>query len=394
MGFEYELISEFARQHDLQVKLVVPPSARDLIPWLLAGRGDVIAAALTATEARKSQGVKFSRPTSFATETVVARANDTSLTAPEQLAGRTVVVRKSSSYWQTLQALRKKGIDFKIEAAPAELNTEEIIAKVAEGEYDLTLADSHILDIELCHRKDIRPAFSLGEPVSHGWVVRPGNPKLLSAIDTFLKKEYRGVFYNITYKKYFKNRRNILKHHESRVAQTGRISPFDDLFRRFSQEYGFDWRLIASQAYTESRFDPKAKSWVGAQGVMQVMPRTARELGFQDVVKPKNGIHAGVKYMARMRERFEPSLPVKVRNWFALASYNAGFGHVLDARRLASEQGWNPDRWFDNVEKAMLLLSRPKFAKKARHGYCRGTEPVNYVRSIQERYQAFVRVSP
>jgi membrane-bound lytic murein transglycosylase F len=122
---------------------------------------------------------------------------------------------------------------------------------------------------------------------------------------------------------------------------------------------------------------------------MQLMPRTAREMGFEEVTDPESGIHAGVKYMDWVRDRFEPELPVRDRTWFTLAAYNAGAGSVRDARRLARQKGWDPDRWFGNVERAMLLLSQRKYAAQARHGYVRGREPVNYVRNIRDRYEAY-----
>ena len=162
--------------------------------------------------------------------------------------------------------------------------------------------------------------------------------------------------------------------------------------KKYAREYGFDWRLLVAQMYQESRFNPKAKSWVGARGLMQVMPRTAKELGFKNLQDPDTGIHAGVKYLKWVRERFEPELDVRDRMWFTLAAYNAGQGHVKDARRLARRKGWNPNRWFDNVEKAMLLLSKRKYARRARHGYVRGREPVNYVRDIRNRFIAYQRL--
>ena len=160
--------------------------------------------------------------------------------------------------------------------------------------------------------------------------------------------------------------------------------------KKYADQYGFDWRLIVSQMYQESRFNPMAESWVGAKGLMQVMPRTAKELKLTDLEDPEIGIHAGIKYMKWVRERFESELDVKDRMWFTLAAYNAGQGHIKDARRLARKKGWNPNRWFNHVEKALLLLSKKEYAKKARHGYVRGQEPVNYVRNIKNRYEAYV----
>ena len=151
-----------------------------------------------------------------------------------------------------------------------------------------------------------------------------------------------------------------------------------------------DWRLVVAQMYQESRFDPEAVSFAGAQGLMQVMPRTAREMGYQLPLTVETGIVAGVRYMDWVRARFERHLPLEERLWFTLAAYNAGYGHVYDARRLARQKGLDPDRWFDNVENAMLLLSKQEYARRARFGYVRGREPVNYVRGIRDRYHAYL----
>ncbi len=391
-GFEFELAKRFADQHKLRLEMVVPPSRDLLIPWLKQGKGDIIAAAMTDTDQRQREGVRFSRPYNTISEIVVSRSDD-AIDKPDQLAGRSVVVRRSSSYWQSMEALQQLGIEFELIAAPEELETEDLIAQVARGEIDLTVADSHILDIELTWREDIRAAFALQER-QHGWVVREDNPRLLQAINTFHKKEYRGLFYNVTYKKYFTNSKRIQRHLEERAdtAENNALSPYDELVIKHAEHYGFDWRLIVSQMYQESRFDPKAKSWVGALGLLQVMPRTAKEFGIKNLRDPDTGLHAGVQYLNWLLKRFEPELDIGERTWFALAAYNAGIGHVRDARQLAGKKGWDPDKWFDNVEKAMLLLSNKKYAKEAKHGYVRGHEPVNYVRQIRDRYLAYIKL--
>lgn len=394
LGFEYELVKDFAKKHQLRLEVIVAPSHEDLIPMLVAGKGDIIAAFMTTTKEREAQGIKFSRHNHLAAEIIVTRPDDTSLNKPEDLAGRNIYVRRSSVYWKTLEHLKSQGINLNLIAAPETMETEEIIAKVASSEYDLTLSDSHILDIELTWRDDIKAAFPLGEPRKNAWAVRANDTRLLAAINKFTKKEYKGLFYNITYKKYFINSRKIKKHKQERIDLNadGAISPYDKLVKTYAERYGFDWRLIVSQMYQESRFNPKAKSWVGAKGLMQVMPRTAKELKLTRLEDPETGIHAGIKYMEWVRNRFEQELDVQDRMWFALAAYNAGAGHIKDARRLARQKGLNPNRWFDNVEKALLLLSKPEYAKKARHGYVRGLEPVNYVRQIRGRYNAYIRL--
>ncbi len=264
---------------------------------------------------------------------------------------------------------------------------------MASGDYDLTLADSHIVDVELAWRDDIRDAFRLGETVVHGWALRPDEPELLAAVDEFIRSEYRGLFFNMTRNKYFREPRKIRRHVEFRAERQGQISPWDDLTRRYAARYGFDWRLILAQMHQESRFDPNARSFAGAQGLLQVLPRTARELGLTDMSDPETSVHAGVRYLAWNRERFERNLAPDDLNWFALAAYNVGIGHVRDARRIAQQRGWDRNLWFDNVERAMLLKERPEVHRETRFGYARGSEPVAYVRAVRDRYRAYLGVA-
>lgn len=395
MGFEYDLAKRFADSLGVRLAVVVPPSHAALVDWVREGHADLAAASLTIPEAPRDDGVVFSRPYHQVSELLVSRADDLGLQSLAELAGRTVVVRRNSSYWRTLTRMREQGHEFHMKAAPKGMETEQIIERVARGEYDLTVADSHIVEIERSYREDIRAAFSLSETGEHGWLMRAGNPQLVQAVNSFLKKEYRGVFYNVTRTKYFGNSKNIDKHVAQRVdsPSAGALSPYDELARHYAQRYGFDWRLMLSQMYQESRFDPDAKSWAGALGLMQVLPRTAKELGLGDLHDPEIGIHAGIKYMDWLTRRFEPDLDIADRTWFTLAAYNAGLGHVRDARRLAKQKGWDPDRWFGNVEKAMLLLAERKYHRKAAYGYVRGQEPVNYVRHIRDRFEAYVRLA-
>jgi membrane-bound lytic murein transglycosylase F len=392
-GFEYDLMREFAKRHGLHVQLIVPPAREDLIPWLLAGRGDVVAASLTPTPARDKSGAAFSRPYDYTGRVVVGRQGEAPLAGPAALAGRRLAARRSSSYWVQLSALRAQGVALELVATPEEMETEEILDRVAQGEYDLTLADQRIVDLELTYRDDLKGLLSLGEPVPKVWAVHPENRALQEALDAFIAREYRGTFYNVTRAKYFKSPKRIRSAALESPARTGALSPYDELVRRFASQYGLDWRLLVAQMFTESRFDPRARSWVGARGLMQVMPRTGRELGFRDLEEPSTGIHAGVKYMDWLGQRFEPGLDRETRLWMSLAAYNAGLGHVQDARLLARELGLDPAQWFGNTERAMGLLSRPEHARKARFGYCRGTEPVQYVLNIRERFEAYRRIA-
>lgn len=393
LGFEYDLIKQFAEQQKLKLEVVIPPDREQLFEWLRQGKGDLIAASLTKTEARlKEPGIDFTRHYNKVAEVLVGRSDEPEISDLQQLSGRTIGVRQSSAYWQTLQEIKRQIPTLNLIAIDEELETEQIISMVAENELDLTVADEHLLAIELTWRNDIQPLYTLTEQQPHGWAVREGNPELLAALNSYLKKEYRGLNFNVSYNKYFKNEKRIRLHLESRTDRPdvhGTLSPYDELVKQYAAEYGFDWQLIVSQMYQESQFNPKAVSWVGAKGLMQVMPRTGKELGITNLTDPEAGIHAGTQYLAWLMQRFETDLDVAERTWFALAAYNAGIGHVRDARTLARRQGWNPDLWFGNVEKSMLLLSKKKYYKKARHGYVRGTEPVHYVQKIRERYLAY-----
>ena len=391
VGFEYELIKEFADRHDLRLDIVIPESHAELLAYLNEGKGDVVAAAMTITEERRAQAA-FTRPYNEVEELVVVRAAEDSVASLADLAGRTVHVRPSSSFYTTLMALADSITGLQIAPLPDSLETEDILAGVEEGRYDITLCDSNLLDVELAYGRQLKAAFSI-KPTSLGWAVRADNPALLAALNQYVQAEKGGLFFNVMKKRYFKNKRTIAQAKDSlRVDLSGRLSPYDELVKKYAREYGQDWRLITAQMYQESKFNPQATSWVGARGLMQIMPGTGRELGFTDLHDPEENIHAGVKYMAWLVDRFDPKIPIDERMRFALAAYNVGYGHVLDARRLARENGWNPDQWFGHVEQAMKLLAKPAYYKRARYGFCRGGQPVHYVSNVQSFYDAYVGV--
>ena len=264
---------------------------------------------------------------------------------------------------------------------------------MAIGQYDLTVADGHLLDLELLWRDDIKSSISLSDTKKLGWITRNNNPKLLKAINSFHRKNYKSLVYNLTYQKYFVRATHTTSD-KLNESEDSVLSPYDNLVKQYSSQYGFDWKLITAQMYQESRFNPNAKSWVGAQGLLQVMPKTGKEFGFTNLKEPKTGLHAGIKYMQWVQNRFDSELPVKDRMWFTLAAYNAGIGHVRDARRLARRMGWNANRWFNSVERAMLLLRLKKYYRQSRYGFVRGREPVHYVRNIKQHYEAYSKLLP
>jgi membrane-bound lytic murein transglycosylase F len=395
VGFEYDLTNAFAARLGLNAEMVVPPTQAALLTWLRQGKGDVVAAALTPSTRREGRGIVFSQPYNWVHQMVVGRAADSLLTEPAQLAGRSVVVRQGSSYWATLTALKASGVAFDLVEAPPQMETEEIIGLVGDGTYDLTVADSHILDIELTWRDDVRGLFPVSDSMPHAWAVREEDTQLLEAINGFLAREHRSLFYNLTYRKYFGNEGRIAAQATERPSRTGVLSPYDSLIKHYSDTYAFDWRLIAAQMFVESRFNPSAESFAGAVGLMQVMPSTAAGFGVSrtSLIHPDTNTYMGVRYLDHTKQQIEGAETPEDLTWFALAAYNAGFGHLEDARRLAEQLGKNPNVWFGEVEEVMPLLARRSYHRQTQYGYCRCSEPVSYVRRIRNRERAYRRAT-
>jgi len=395
LGFHYELAKRFADEHKLRYEIIVAPDNVSLIDYIVEDKADIALGFLTPTEQRIAKGISFSRPYHYASELLIANINFPEITTPDELEQGDLYLRPSSSYWQTALGLQKQVPQLQLIAVPETQETESIIADVAAQKYQLTIADSHIVDIEMTFRDNIHSLMALGEPKAQSWAVKVGNTELLTQVNSFIKKHYKGLFYNVIYNKYFKNQRRLEQHYNEYdlLKHTGVLSPYDAVVKKYAQQYGFDWQLLIAQMHQESRFDPSATSMAGAQGLFQVMPRTAEELGIKNVHLPEQGIKAGVGYMDWVRERMlKDNVQEDQLIWFTLASYNAGAGHVRDAMRLAKQKGWRSDIWFGHVEQAMLLLSKSKYAAKARYGYVRGEEPVNYIRAIKRRVESYQNI--
>ncbi len=389
MGFDYELIKHFAKQHNLRVSVKVKESPSAMFDALQAGEGDVIAASMTRTQEREQQGWMFSERYLEINEQLIGRVDDAPMESLDDLTGRSVAVSPDSAFYETLQGLRKGGLKFDIVSVEG-VTTEQLIDAVANGVYDLTMADSHLAAMESTYRDDVAVLYQFDPAKDIAWALRPEQAVLKEQLDKYIARNYRGLFYNVTYNRYFKEKKTIASHEQYRISAGKDISPFDALVKDESLKYGLDWRLITSQMYQESRFNPKARSFAGAQGLLQVMPRTGRQFGYSNLTNPEIGVAAGLAYMDWLEQRFPARLDLAEKLYFTLAAYNAGHGHVEDARRLAEQLGKDPDKWFGNVEQAMLLLSKPQYARKARYGYVRGSEPVNYVRQIKNRYLGYV----
>jgi len=394
VGFQYELARQLARKLDVRLEAVAPVRQRDVGRLLFSGRVDLIAATLAITAEREEDG-SFSQPLFRVNEVLVQPAGATPIARLEELAGAQIHIRRTSSYWTTLEEIRTSVPGLELVAVDEGLETEQIIQQVGAGTIPLTVADSHIIERLLTYRDDVQGSLIVGQDKPLAYAVRHDQPQLLEEVNAFVEEMAGSAVFKKLYRRYFQDSRKI-RTMQAVAPEPGQLSPYDDLARKYARQYGLDWRFVVAQMYQESGFDPKARSWAGARGLMQVMPGTAREMGFDpdQLYDPETSIAAGVEYLHKMLLNFDPSLPLEQRLHFALASYNAGYGHIIDARRLARTVPKDRNIWIDHVDHAIVLLEQPEYAEAARHGYCRGSEPHTYVRNIAAFYEAYVDVVP
>jgi membrane-bound lytic murein transglycosylase F len=323
----------------------------------------------------------------------------TLVTDPVDLIGDTISVRKNSSYLKRLENLsREIGGTIVIDTLEGNLSTDEIIKMVVEGRIKYTVADRNLAHINASSY----PILDVSVPVSFsqriGWAVRKNAKSLQKALDAWLAQEKKSDDFYFIYNKYFENRRSFNRRIRSEFYSLaeGRISPYDSLIQSRAAALGWDWRLLASQVYQESRFDASATAWTGARGLMQLMPSTAEELGVSNTADPRQSLKGGVRYLKQLRRAFETVPDSLQRIKFTLAAYNCGLGHVQDARRLAGQKGLDPNTWDQNVDQMILALSYPKnyYNDVVQHGYLRGVEPYRYVKQIFERYAHYETLIP
>lgn len=404
-GFSYHLAKLLADELGVRLQMVVPPTGRDLVPWVLAGRGDIVIGEMS-TAAPRAARVRMTRPYMKSPFIAVVRAPGPDAAAapapaipraPADLAGRDVLASPSSGAMARLRALRDSGVPMKLRAARETMEAEELLDGLLSGDGDVVVLQKRLFDVWALGHPGLTEAFALpGGDDEAAFAVRKGDTALWAAADDFLRRYYRGTVFNSLYNRYHKSARQAVAVQKDalRGDRDGRLSPWDAAFQTVARQEGIDWRLLVSQAYQESRFNPNAKSPFGAQGLMQMLPETAREVGVKNLLDPEDSIRGGARYLTRLMRHFDkPDIAFKDRVRFGLAAYNVGLGHVLDARRLARAKGWDANRWFQNVERALRLLEKPAYHRKARFGYCRGSEPVKYVSEIQSRYDAYVKLT-
>lgn len=421
-GFEYELLRDFAEDQGIVFDIRVVP--RDsLLYYLNAGLGDVAAARLQPVEEDTSQ-FGFTRNL-YETQPVVVQASgplDTTevvtpevpaviaereatltdvpaepltirarpIRQPADLAGQEVFLPNDDPYISRLVELQDQ-ITGTIQVVEVDTTSEALIRNVAVGNIQLTVAQENVARLEEGYYENLVVEPAIGAPHGIAWAVRDNAPELQAALDEWIMENRESRRWNQLYRKYYVDRQGFRDRIETGflTAETGVLSGYDDLLKRYAPTVGWDWRLLGSQMYQESRFEPRARSWAGAMGLLQIMPGTASDLGLTDPYDPEANVEAAARYLKWLETHYwgDTILDPEERVKFILASYNAGAGHVMDAQRLAEAEGGDPTKWED-VAFWLLQKSDPAVygRPEVRHGYARGLEPVHYVSIILERY--------
>lgn len=406
MGYEYDLLSLYAKHIGVDLKVKLTSSIDEAFEMLNKGVGDVIAYSLTVTKERKKY-VSFTDNHYTTRQVLVQRLpknwrkmtrddiNKSLIRNQVDLIGKEIHVRKSSSYVERLKNLSQEiGGDVIVIEEEDSAETEELIKRVAQGEFEYTVADESVAMVNASYFTNIDVKTPISFPQQIAWAVRKNSPELLKSLNNWMQQIKRQPTFNVIYNKYFKNNRASARRVKSDFSSMGgeKISAYDDIIKAAADTLGWDWRLLASQIYQESRFDPKARSWAGAVGLMQLVPETGRRFGAQDLYDPTQSVMAGINYLKYLDNLWKKTVkdPVE-RQKFVLASYNVGLGHVVDARELAKKYDRDPTVWADNVEYFLLMKSKPEFFRDdiVESGYCRGSEPVNYVKQILNRYEQY-----
>ncbi len=371
-----------------KVNVIIIPVRRDqLIPYLVDGYGDVVIANMTVTPKRQKL-VDFSKPvTKKVRELLATGPASPNIKTIDDLAGKEIVVREDSSFFETLEKLNQKFIkqgkaEIKITAVDPRLEREDILEMVNSGLLPMTVHDDHILNLwsQIYTDLTIHDEMPLKEKGNMAFALRKNNPAFKTLVDEFVDENKLGTLTgNVIFNRYMKNTK--WAHSALEKEPFRKLDELVFLFKKYGEQYDFDWLLLSSFAFQESRFDQNTKSHAGAVGIMQILPSTAADklVGIPDISSPENNIHAGTKYLSVLRDRYfsDENLEDFERYLFTMAGYNAGPNRIKRLRKETEKRGLNPDKWFGNVEHVV--------ASKI------GREPVVYVGNIFKYYVAYKR---
>ena len=406
MGYQYELLQELADHLGKRLEVIVDNNLNEKFDKLVRGDVDLIAANLTIKK-KKKKIADFTVPHGNTRQVLVQRKPenwehlrprdmDRQLIRNQlDLAGKVIHVQKHSAYAERIENLAEEiGDTIFIETMNKE--TEELIDMVSKGEIDYTICDENLAKLNESYYENLDIRTPVSFPQHFAWAVTKGNDQLLRDVNKWFDNYKTTTRYRVIYNKYYNNTYTLKYRQSDFLAhEGGKVSYFDDQIKEYSEKLGWDWRLLASLIYQESRFNPKVKSWAGAFGLMQLMPQTAARFGVDATSSPVENIRAGVGFLQWLDRQFtSKNMSEEEKIKFMLASYNAGYGHVEDAMKLAEKNGKDPYKWEDNVDYYILNKSNPRYYQDpvVQFGYCRGKEAYNYVYDILSRYEHYKNV--
>ena len=398
MGYDYDRICDFARSKGITLTFRVARSMPDLLKMLDQKAVDILACEIPVTAEYKSR-VLHCGAVNETHQVLVQHSGAGMIHDVTELIGRDVYIEKGSKYESRLRNLDNEvggGINIHTVEGEAALPT-ELIQQVSRREIDFTIVDSDIAQMNLTYYDSINIQLRVGFEQRSSWAVARRDQWLADSIDLWAASSNAQEYSKQALKHYFEMNRgpkpDSVKVDTLAVTPAGAISPYDPIFKQYAQEIGWDWRLLAAIAYSESGFDPNATSWMGARGLMQVMPRTAKSFGAEEneLGNPEVSIRVASKILKELDGIMRSRTGAGDRIKFVLAAYNAGSGHVTDAIALARKYELNPRVWSENVEQAMLWKMDPEYYNDSvcTNGYCRGTEPVDYVVKVLNCYENF-----
>jgi len=392
-GLQVDLLNEYEKQLNANIKKesekiriqYIPTTFDRLIPDLLEGKGDIIASLMTITPQREQKIDFVSGRMANVKELLVTHKSINDINSVEDLAGKEIYVLKGSSYVEHLKELNKLLLSkqlaaIKITEADSHLKTEDIFELVNTGVVKLTVADGYKARIWAKVLPDIKvvDAVAIKSGTHIGWAIRKNSLELKKSLNKLIKKVKKGTYLgNLFFNRYYKKDRWIKN--ANTAKERNKLLEFMDLFKKYGDKYGFDALAIAAQGYQESQLDQKKKSHRGAMGIMQLLPSTAadKNVDIADISSVENNIHAGVKYMAFLRDRYFSDAQISSEDQmaFSWAAYNAGPAKVRKMRAKAKQMGLNPNIWYSNVEVAAAKMV--------------GRETVEYVSNIFKYYIAY-----
>lgn len=387
-GFEYELAVEFAQEQRMRLELSIPPPGVDPLDWLESGFGDIAILHEPIQPTREGQFL-LSEPYRYVDLVgVVSRRHAASISV-DDLAGVEIVASSPVAELATLLPLEPP---VRVAESPPGTDAFNALQMVALGRAYCAVVDEDAVALEIDGRSDLVPGPVVLPDVPLVWVMNPTSPELRSRVDDFLRRaRTTGLIQELIGKSLGLWR--ISPSPRLPTIPDGHLTPYDEYVKWAARRNGIDWRLLASLMYEESRFDPDAVGPGGSAGLFQLMPTTWRELGVEDPHHPGEAIEAGARYLGSLMGQFaDLELPDRVA--MAIASYNVGPRHVFDARELAVEMGFSPDRWRGNVETAMYILDDPEVARRFAAGVCRCRRGAAYTRRILRRYAAYAEQFP